>query len=153
MANCANMFNRETEYALRALVHIQLQNYAGKRPGVKEIAVETDAPYYFTAKILQRLVRMGLLCSLKGKGGGFYFNKAKPDLKIRDLIAAIEGEKKIKGCVFGLNKCDEKHPCPFHDQYAPIREAIARLVSSESIQSVARKYFLNTLGGSPHKVK
>ncbi|MCU0457451.1 MAG: Rrf2 family transcriptional regulator [Bacteroidales bacterium] len=147
------MFNRETEYALRALVHIQLQNYDDRRPGGKEIAQETGAPYYYTAKILQRLVRQGLLCSLKGKGGGFYFDKGKPDLMIRDLILAIEGEKKITGCVFGLTKCDEKHPCPFHDQYAPIREAMARLVSGESIQSVAKKYFLNTVNGSPDKVK
>jgi Rrf2 family protein len=134
------MFNRETEYALRALVHIQLQNFDGKRPGVKEIAVETDAPYYYTAKILQRLVRQGLLCSLKGKNGGFFFDKDKPDLRIRDLIVAIEGEKKIKGCVFGLKKCDENHPCPFHDQYAPIRDAVERLVSQESIQSISMKY-------------
>ncbi len=47
------MFNKETEYALRGLVYIQLQNSEGKRPGIAEIAVQIDAPHFYTAKILQ----------------------------------------------------------------------------------------------------
>ena len=66
------MFNKETEYALRGLVYIKLQNLQGRRPGTVEMAKEIEAPQFFTAKILQRLVRFGFLESLKGKGGGFY---------------------------------------------------------------------------------
>ena len=80
------MFNKETEYALRGLVYIQLQNLSDKKPGVAEIAKEIEAPHFYTAKILQRLVRNGFVESLKGKGGGFYFDKDKPDLPIKDLI-------------------------------------------------------------------
>ena len=80
------MFNKETEYALRGLVYIQIQNLNCKNPGVAEIAKEIDAPPSFTAKILQRLVRQGFVKSQKGKGGGFYFDKDNPDLPIKDLI-------------------------------------------------------------------
>ncbi|MBK7175047.1 MAG: Rrf2 family transcriptional regulator [Bacteroidales bacterium] len=66
------MFNKETEYALRGLVYIQMQNTDGKRPGIAEISEQIDAPYFYTAKILQRLVRQGFVKSQKGKGGGFY---------------------------------------------------------------------------------
>ena len=66
------MFNKETEYALRGLVYIQLQNLSNRKPGVAEIAEEIEAPHFFTAKILQRLVRNGFVVSLKGKSGGFF---------------------------------------------------------------------------------
>lgn len=134
------MFNKETEYALRALVYIQTQNMQGRRPGTEEIAHEIEAPQFFTAKILQRLVRMGFMRSVKGKGGGFFFDQDKPELTLKDLIYATEGNRTITGCGFGLKSCSADHPCPLHEQYAPIREAIDHLVSSETIQALARRY-------------
>lgn len=133
------MFNKETEYALRALVYIQLQNYQGRRPGLAEIAAEIESPPYYTAKILHGLVRKGFISSLKGKGGGFFFDPEAPELALRDLILSVEGGKVLTGCGFGMNKCDDDHPCALHQHYVPIREAINRLVSEETIQSLARE--------------
>lgn len=133
------MFNKETEYALRSLVYIQQKNFRQHRPGIDEIAKEIEAPRPFTAKILQRLVRMGFIDSIKGKGGGFLFNPHKPELPLKDLITATEGGSIFSGCGFGMKYCNSDNPCPLHQQYAPIRDAINKLVSEESIQSLARK--------------
>lgn len=133
------MFNKETEYALRGLVYIQLQNFDGKRPGIAEIAQQIDAPHFYTAKILQRLVRQGFIESQKGKGGGFYFDTRKPDLPIKQLIIAIEGNTLFHGCGFGLKQCDENNPCPLHEKFAPVRDALNILVSEENVQSLAQK--------------
>ena len=133
------MFNKETEYALRGLVYIQMQNLSGRRPGIAEIAKEIEAPPFYTAKILHRMVKSGFVASLKGKGGGFYFEKEKRDLPIKDLIVVTEGNKSFSGCGFGLKYCDDNNPCPIHEQYAPIRNAISALVSTETIQSLAKK--------------
>jgi Rrf2 family protein len=134
------MFNKETEYALRGLVYIQMQNMNSRRPGIAEIAKEIEAPPFYTAKIMQRLVRLGIISSLKGRGGGFYFDKDKPALLIKDLVAVTEGTKTHSGCAFGLKKCDVNNPCPLHEQYAPIRSSLDELISSETIQSLALKY-------------
>ncbi|MBK6964433.1 MAG: Rrf2 family transcriptional regulator [Bacteroidales bacterium] len=131
------MFNKETEYALRGLVYIQLQNSAGKRPGIAEIAQKIDAPHFYTAKILQRLVKQGFIESQKGKGGGFYFDTKKPDLSLKQLIVASQGENIFSGCGFGLKQCDDNNPCPLHDKYALIRDALIKLVTEESVQSLA----------------
>jgi Rrf2 family protein len=134
------MFNKETEYALRGLVYIQIQNMNGRKPGLAEIAREIDAPPFFTAKILQRMARQGFVNSLKGKGGGFYFDPEKPELPIKDLIVATEGGNLLSGCGFGLRHCDISNPCPLHEKYSPIRDAINDLVSTETIQSLASKF-------------
>ena len=134
------MFNKETEYALRGLVYVQVQNLEGKRPGIAEIASEINAPQFYTGKIMQRLVKFGFLMSVKGKGGGFFFDKQKPVLPLKMVIQAIEGERSFSGCGFGLKFCDENHPCPLHKQYAPIRDAIDELISENTVQSLANDY-------------
>ncbi len=134
------MFNKETEYALRGLVYVQLQQTKGFKPGIIEIAKEIDAPVFYTGKIMQRLVKMGFLMSTKGKGGGFYFDLSKPDLPLKTVIRAIEGDKAYTGCGFGLKSCSDDQHCSLHEQYAPIRESINTLVSQNSVQSLARDF-------------
>lgn len=139
------MFNKETEYALRGMVYIQLQNLDNKKPGVAEIAKEIEAPQFFTAKILQRMVRNGFISSIKGKGGGFYFEEGRPDLSLKDIIASTEGNGTFSECGFGLKHCDENNLCPIHEQYSPIKEAFNEMISKETIQSLAKKYSLQTM--------
>lgn len=133
------MFNKETEYAIRGLVYIQTQNQQKQRPGIDEIAREIDAPRFFTAKILQRLVKQGFLTSQKGKGGGFQLPPEKSDRTLKDVIVSIEGDHIFTGCGLGLSHCGCEPPCPLHDQYAGIRAAIDTLVSTETIRSLAEK--------------
>ncbi len=145
------MFKKETEYALRSLVYIEMQNQLDRRPGIAEISSEIDTPPPFTAKILQRLVRMGFLESMKGKNGGYFFNPNKPAIPLKKVILAIEGDKIFTGCGFGLSQCDEENPCPLHNSYGPIRESISRLLSHETIQNLAKsspEHALNRLKGS-----
>jgi Rrf2 family protein len=133
------MFKKETEYAMRGLVYIQMQNHLGRKPGIVEIATEIDTPTSFTAKILQRLVRMRFIESIKGKNGGYYFDPDKKELPLKDVVMAIEGDRIFTGCGFGLKQCNEDNPCPLHDTYASIRESIEKLLSGETIQSLAKK--------------
>ena len=131
------VFKKETEYALRGMVYIQIQNLKDKRPGVAEIAHEIEAPFFYTAKIFQRLVKQGFVRSIKGKGGGFFLDPAKKDLPLKEIIIAIEGDELFIGCGFGLKNCDGNNPCPLHHQYGLIRDEINQLVTSQTIQSLA----------------
>lgn len=133
------MLNKETKYALRGLVYIQTQHLQGKMPGIDEIAQEIDAPRFFIAKILQRLVRLSFVSSQKGRGGGFYFSENQMNTSIKDVIMAIEGDKFINKCLFGLGHCDCENPCPLHEKYLPIRISIDQLVSESSVKSLAQK--------------
>jgi Rrf2 family protein len=140
------MFNKETEYALRGLVYIKLQNLKERRPGTSEVAREIEAPSFYIAKILQRLVKSGFLKSFKGKGGGFFFDPDKPDLPLIKLISATEGDRSFSGCGFGLNQCDSDNPCPMHERYTTVRESLNKLISEETVQSLAEKVYKKELG-------
>jgi Rrf2 family protein len=133
------MVGKTSEYAIRALVFIFMQNQAGKRPGFKEIAGKINSPEQFTAKILQKLAREQLVSSAKGRGGGFFFDKPTDPLNLYDVIRVLEGESFFSKCGFGLEHCDCENPCPMHDDYAPLREGFFDLAKNVTIQSLASK--------------
>ena len=133
------MLTKPTEYAIRTLVYIAVRNSEGLRPGFKEIAREIDSPEQYTAKILQTLTRSGLIHSLKGRGGGFFFGTPAGSVTLFDVIKITEGEKFFMKCGFGLYTCDSDNPCPLHDSYKPVRQQFYELVQKETIQSLAVK--------------
>jgi Rrf2 family protein len=133
------MLGKTTEYAIRALVYIYIQNLEGKRPGFKEISKKIDSPEQFTAKILQKLARKELISSIKGRGGGFFFDHPSVPLTLYEVISVLEGEKFFSKCGFGLKRCDANNPCPLHNDYSPVREGFFRLANNETIQSLANK--------------
>ena len=133
------MLTKSTEYAIRALVYVQLQNWLMKRPGVEEIAREIEAPEAFSGKILQTLTKHKLLDSMKGRGGGFFFDGNESHLTLYDVIHVMEGDACFHKCGFGLKNCNNENPCPLHDKYIDIRDGFYNIVKSETINSLAKK--------------
>jgi Rrf2 family protein len=133
------MLSKSSEYGIRALVFIQLQNWMKKRPGVVEIAKEIEAPAAYTAKILHILTTHQLLDSMKGRGGGFFFKENQSDLTLHQVILVLEGDRLFNKCGFGLKNCSDSNPCPLHEGYIYLREGFLNLAKKETISSMALK--------------
>ncbi len=133
------MLSKSTEYAIRALVFIQLSNWEQQRPGVGEIAKKIEAPEAYTAKILQTLTRNKLLNSMKGRGGGFFFNENQSSLTLYTVIHAVEGDAYFHKCGFGLKQCNDDNPCPFHEKYKDLRDGFLEIVKTETIKTLSEK--------------
>lgn len=145
------MLTKSTEYAIRALVFIQLKNNLNQRPGVIEVSSEIDAPTAFTAKILQTLTKHELIGSMKGRGGGFFFTDRNKNLSLYQVITIMEGTSVFTRCGFGLSQCNDSKPCPLHHRYAAVRDEYLQIAKTESIQTLAAKIergeaVLNSLG-------
>ena len=133
------MLSKSTEYAIRALIFVELQNLNGKRPGVAEIAKEIEAPVAFSAKILHTLTTRKVLNSMKGRGGGFFFSENKSQLTVYEIILIMEGDKLCTEGGIGLSNCSNDNPCPLHDQFEKIRDQLLSLAKAETIHSMALK--------------
>ena len=133
------MLSKSTEYAIRALVFIQLRNWEQKRPGVEEIAKEIEVPEAYTAKILQTLTKSKLLNSMKGRGGGFFFDENQSNLTLYDVILVVEGDACFHKCGFGLKQCNHENPCPLHEQYKVVRDGFLSVTKTETIKSLSEK--------------
>ena len=133
------MLSKSTEYAIRALVFVQLRNWEQKRPGVNEIAKEIEAPEAYTAKILQTLTKNKLLDSMKGRGGGFFFYGNQSNLTLYDVVHVVEGDACFHKCGFGLKQCNHDNPCPLHEKYKVVRDGFFEIVKTETIKSLSEK--------------
>jgi Rrf2 family protein len=133
------MLTKSTEYAIRALVYVQLQNWQKIRPGVSEIAREIEAPTAFTAKILHLLTSRKILESMKGRGGGFFFTNNDSDLSLFQVITLMEGDSIFTKCGIGLKNCTDENPCPLHHRYIALRAELLNMSHSETVGMLAHK--------------
>lgn len=127
------MFSKACEYAIRAMMFVAQKSKEGMRVSFKEIAKGIDSPEPFMAKILQDLSRRGLLLSGKGPNGGFYMDATHMKATLADIVRAIDGDHLFKGCGLGLRACNEKKPCPIHNEFKIIRTKLKSMLETTRV--------------------
>ena len=139
------MFSKACEYGIKAAIFIATKSYEGVRVSPKEIAENISSPQAFTAKILQSLVRHNIVNSVKGAYGGFEIPKDRiSEVKLAEIVKAIDGDSIYVGCGLGLKKCNEEHPCPAHDKFKVVRDELKNMLENTTLEELA----LNIKSGS-----
>lgn len=134
------MFSKACEYGIRAMIFMAKEGKNGKVQRINSIAQEIDSPPSFTAKVLQLLVKGGLLESSKGAHGGFWLNPSRvPNISLKEIVQCIDGEAIYQGCGLGLKECSEKLPCPLHDSFKKIRDELKEMLESTTLIDLAQK--------------
>lgn len=133
------MFSKSCEYAARAVIYISAESSIDRKIGIAEICEHILAPRHFTAKIMQILTRNHIVSSQKGTNGGYYLSAFQQEIKLGDIVRAVDGSQLFSGCVLGLKSCSEAEPCPMHSSYKAIRSRIIDMVEESTISTMARK--------------
>ncbi|HEU4789749.1 MAG TPA: Rrf2 family transcriptional regulator [Flavobacterium sp.] len=132
------MFSKTCEYGIRATIFIASESYQNKRVGLKDIAKKIDSPEAFTAKILQILSKDNIINSIKGVGGGFEIpRETMKEIKLAQIVNALEGDRVFTGCGLGLTHCSEDHPCPMHEKFKSIRNELAFMLENTNLEELA----------------
>jgi len=130
------IYSTSTKYAVMALIELAVRQSA--RPVlIKEISRATDIPRQFLAKIVQTLVKAGILNSTKGRGGGLEFACPPSQISIVEVVRAIDGEQALQSCIFGLQGCDGTRNCPMHSMWGPVRNKIIDFLENTMIADLA----------------
>lgn len=72
----------------------------------KAIAAHFHVSEAHLSKVLQRLVKVGLLHSLRGPKGGFSLAKEPQEITLLEVYEAIEGPLEQVSCLFKTPLCD-----------------------------------------------
>jgi len=131
------IYSRSAEYAIRSFVHLA-QVPEGKYAMVKNIAEQENIPAHFLAKILQQLARKGLLRSSKGPTGGFALRIDPADVRLLDIVEALDGLAPYQQCASGLSECNDEMPCPMHDSWVNLRSRIMDYLGRNTIADLAK---------------
>ena len=103
----------------------------------REIAEQYDIPIELMAKVLQRLVRAGLLISTQGTRGGYTLGRPASSISVADVIQAIDGPFTVTACSTEKNDCEQYSKCSIRDPLWQIRERIAVTLGTVSIAEMA----------------
>ena len=130
------LYSKPCEYAIRALAQIA-QAPKNEEVRAQEIARKEKLPRPVLAKVLQELVRKGLLKSRRGPGGGFRLARRADAITLRDAVGAIDGLDHFTECTVGLERCSDETPCPLHDSFKPIRAQVQAHLEEATIAKMA----------------
>ena len=128
--------SKKADYALMAVRHLALKS-GPSSASAREIAEQYDIPIELMAKVLQRLVRAGLLISTQGTRGGYTLGRPASSISVADVIQAIDGPFTVTACSTEKNDCEQYSKCSIRDPLWQIRERIAVTLGTVSIAEMA----------------
>lgn len=132
------MFSKSCEYGIKALIYIANHSIKDTRVNIVDVADAIGSPTAFTGKILQRLVRGGILNSKKGPNGGFAIPKENiSKITLKEIVTTIDGDSVYNGCGLGLAKCNDDKPCPLHKEFSPVRVKLTIMLEQTTLEDLA----------------
>jgi len=134
------LVTRETDYAVRCVLYLARDK--DQVANVTEIAHAMHIPKTFLAKILQRLIRNGVVGSLRGMHGGFTLAKKPTDISLLDIMEAIQGPAGINKCAVDSKKCRLSASCTVHPVWVDIRVEVEKRLKRETIDKLLKKQFI-----------
>ncbi|WBB81644.1 Rrf2 family transcriptional regulator [Micromonospora sp. WMMD882] len=87
--------NRSTDTALRIAM---LTSASTARTTVDELAERLVLPRNQVAKTVQRLQRLGVLVTIRGRSGGVLFAESAAALTVGAIVRAFEGDDEVVDC-------------------------------------------------------
>jgi len=128
--------SKKADYALMAMKHLALRGDQGSS-SAREIAALYDIPIELMAKVLQRLVRRGLLASHQGTRGGYELARRPTQISVADVIQAIDGPVAVTACSNDESQCEQFSKCNVRDPLWKVRERIVQALGECTIAELA----------------
>lgn len=132
------IFSKKCELGLQAVLYLSVKKQNIIVSAV-EVSQELKVPKEFVSKVLQILTDSGIVGSKKGKNGGFYLAKRPANIKLIDIVEAIDGLELFNTCVLGFPGCSVAEPCPVHDKWGKLREEAYKMLSEETLEQLKGK--------------
>ncbi len=127
---------RAADYAVRAIVHLaSLPD--GSRASLDDLATGVDVSPAFLSKVLQRLVRAGLLTSRRGKHGGFELSRHIASVSLLDVLDAFDSVPTLNACLVP-GGCARSASCGAHRVWVEAQHRVHEVLAGASLDRIAR---------------
>jgi Rrf2 family transcriptional regulator, nitric oxide-sensitive transcriptional repressor len=127
------MLSQTAEYALRAVVALGLNT--DRHLTNRDIAELTKVPVCYLAKVLQALVRAGLVASHRGSSGGFGLVRSPEQVTLLDVVSAVDPVGRIITCPLKIDSHGNRL-CGLHRRLDAGLSMIETLLACSTIAEV-----------------
>ena len=128
---------RKADYAIRCVLY--LSSHPERVSSVEEISGATLVPKSFLAKILQQLMKAGIVNSARGVKGGFQLAKKPKAVNLLEVIETIQGPSAANMCAIDKKLCRLSGTCSVHPVWVEIREMAEKRLREENFATLLKK--------------
>ncbi|MDQ3071502.1 MAG: Rrf2 family transcriptional regulator [Acidobacteriota bacterium] len=132
--------SKRSDYALIAMRHLAVlgdRSHPSPSSSARELAERFDIPVELLAKVLQKLVRAGLLVSHQGIRGGYVLARPAAAISVADVIVAIDGPLTVTACSDADQTCGQYSKCNVRDPLGRIKDRIVSALESCTVAELA----------------
>jgi Rrf2 family iron-sulfur cluster assembly transcriptional regulator len=134
-------------YAVMAMVDLA-RHGNGHPVSLAEIAERQEISLSYLEQLFAKLRRCGLVRSVRGPGGGYLLAHDQDDMRICDIIVAVDEPIQAVRCTPGeaVGCRGDRSRCLTHDLWEELSNQIRLYLSSVSLGDVCEKRVLGTSG-------
>ena len=140
--------SKRSDYALIALRHLATTgdrspssahqgDLSPSSSSARELAERFNIPVELLAKVLQKLVRAGLLTSHQGIRGGYVLARPAQEISVADIIVAVDGPLTVTACSDEDQTCDQYLKCNVRDPLWRLKDRILSALTSCTLAELA----------------
>jgi Rrf2 family protein len=123
---------------IRAVLFLATRLQSGDKYSIQEIASGVEGNEHTLGKLLQMLVKKGVISSSKGPTGGFFMTPDQVKAPVLNVVLALDGDELFNACGLGLPHCSASKPCPLHYSYAKVRDQLELIFTTNSIEAISK---------------
>jgi len=126
------------DYGVRALV--ELAHHFGQGPVQSaEIAARQEVPEPYLDQLLTTLRRAGFIRSVRGPQGGHALIREPHEVKLSEVMLALEGSLAPLACVDDPEACTKSGGCVQREVWVRVRDATLDILEGVTIADLAVK--------------
>ena len=130
----------KSAYATRAVYELaRAWNKEIKKMTLKEIVEKQSVPSDYMEKLLFRLKKSGVVKTIRGKNGGYVLSKPPKDIKVSDIVLALENPIKRLNCIESgkdLERCKGFSECSIKYVWEEAYNAMVGVFSKYTFQDL-----------------
>lgn len=127
--------NTKGRYAVMALADLAKHGGTSAVP-LSAVAERQQLSLAYLEQIFQRLRRAGLVESARGRSGGYVLARPAGDIRVAEIMAAVEEQTRMTRCLDGGTGCLGEERCLTHGLWHALGGHIAAFLTNVTLQEV-----------------
>jgi len=135
-------------YALRASLAMARIGTKDEPVSINSLSELENISSVFLEQIFFKLRKAGIVSSIRGPGGGFFFARPLEEVTVKQILEAAGENLDITFCNKSVDDCERIGACLSHNVWVGVNEILKDYLSKITLASILEQY-QNTVSANP----
>jgi Rrf2 family protein len=135
-------------YAARLMLDLALHRDDGF-VHLKDLAARQEISQKYLGQLVPPLKKAGLISANRGAHGGYRLAKPPGDIRLGEIVWAVEGDLSVVECVTSPEVCDRIAFCVTRDIWGLLRQRIVETLDSITLEDMVDRHWKKQDGLAP----